>query len=226
MTMVFHGYFRSSAAYRCRIAFNLKGIAPETTYVHLRRGGGEQKGAAYRAINPQGLVPSLIVGDKVFTQSLAIIEWLDETQGGPRLLPDDADTRAEVRAFSQVIACDIHPLQNLRVLDYLKTELGHDQTVADEWCRTWLGSGLAACEALLARRPVEGDFCFWGDAGARRYLPRAADVLGRALRRRCLRHAASARRDRGLQRIAGLRRRASGPPARHRDLRPRPEKPA
>jgi maleylacetoacetate isomerase len=165
MTMVFHGYFRSSAAYRCRIAFNLKGIAPETTYVHLRRGGGEQKGAAYRAINPQGLVPSLIVGDKVFTQSLAIIEWLDETQGGPRLLPDDADTRAEVRAFSQVIACDIHPLQNLRVLDYLKTELGHDQTVADEWCRTWLGSGLAACEALLARRPVEGDFCFGATPG-------------------------------------------------------------
>lgn len=155
----FHGYFRSSSAYRCRIAFNLKGIETEFHSVHLRRDGGEQKRPEYRALNPQALVPTIELGDFTLTQSLAIIEWLDETQPGPKLLPGDAQLRAEVRAFAQVIACDIHPLQNLRVLDYLKAEFGADQAALDAWCGRWITDGLAACEGLLARRPVT-PFCF------------------------------------------------------------------
>lgn len=161
--MLFHGYFRSSAAYRCRIAFNLKGVAPDFASVHLRRNGGEQKSAAYRALNPQALVPALETEGQVLTQSLAIIEWLDETRPEPRLLPTDAKLRAAVRAFAQSIACDVHPLQNLRVLEYIKSELGQDQAAVDAWCRHWIGGGLAACEGLLARAGTTGDFAF-GDA--------------------------------------------------------------
>ncbi len=166
--MIFHGYFRSSSAYRCRIAFNLKGIAPDFVSVHLRKGGGQQKTAAYRALNPQALVPALQDGDFRLTQSLAIIEWLDETQTGPKLLPQEANLRAEVRAFAQAIACDIHPLQNLRVLDYLKAKFGADQAALDQWCQRWITDGLAACEALLARRATTA-FCF-GDT------PTLADI--------------------------------------------------
>jgi maleylacetoacetate isomerase len=166
--MRFHGYFRSSAAYRCRIAMNLKGIEAEFAPVHLRRGGGEQKQPTYRALNPQGLVPALEADGLVLTQSLAIIEWLDETYPEPPLLPADKDLRARVRAFAQAIACDIHPLQNLRVLAYLKVELGHDQEAADAWCRRWVGDGLAACERLLERQP-QRRFAF-GDA------PTLADI--------------------------------------------------
>lgn len=158
--MIFHGYFRSSAAYRCRIAFGLKGLMPEFVPVHLRRGGGEQKSEAYRALNPQALVPALQSNDIVLTQSLAIIEWLDETYPEPALVPKDKDLRAKVRAFAQAIACDIHPLQNLRVLDYLRNSLGQDQAVLDAWCQHWIGEGLAACEALLEREKSRGDFCF------------------------------------------------------------------
>lgn len=156
--MIFHGYFRSSSAYRCRIAFNLKGIEVDFRPVHLRN--GEQKSEAYRELNPQGLVPALEDGETVLTQSLAIIEWLDETHPEPKLLPGDAMQRAKIRAFSEVIACEIHPLQNLRVLQYLKTELGQDQAGADKWCQRWIGDGLAACEALLAREHRGGPFCF------------------------------------------------------------------
>jgi len=155
----FHGYFRSSSAYRCRIAFNLKGIETDFVSVHLRKDGGQQKTPAYRALNPQALVPALEDGDFHLTQSLAIIEWLDETQAGPKLLPADANLRAQVRAFAQVIACDVHPLQNLRVLDYLKAEFGADQTALDTWCGRWITDGLAACEALLVTRPAS-TFCF------------------------------------------------------------------
>jgi len=155
----FHGYFRSSSAYRCRIAFNLKGIETEFHSVHLRRNGGEQKTPEYRALNPQALVPALVDGDFRLTQSLAIIEWLDETQPGPKLVPEDPNLRAQVRAFAQVIACDVHPLQNLRVLDYLKAEFGADQAALDAWCARWISDGLAACEALLSSRP-ESTFCF------------------------------------------------------------------
>jgi len=154
----FYGYFRSSSAYRCRIAFNLKGIETEFISIHLRRDGGQQKKPEYRALNPQALVPSLEVGGFKLTQSLAIIEWLDETKPAPPLLPSDIKQRAWVRSFAQAIACDIHPLQNLRVLDYLKKDLGHDQNVADEWCRRWISEGLSACEDLLERRPFGGPF--------------------------------------------------------------------
>ena len=154
----FHGYFRSSAAYRCRIAFNLKGLDADFHPVHLRR--SEQKQPAFRAINPQGLVPALESDGLILTQSLAIIEWLEETHPEPPLLPKHSDLRARVRAFAQVIACDIHPLQNLRVLQYLKTELGHDQDTADAWCRRWIGDGLAACEALLADSDHGDPYCF------------------------------------------------------------------
>ncbi len=164
----FHGYFRSSSAYRCRIAFNLKRLEYDFVSVHLRKDGGQQKTAAYRALNPQALVPALEAGDFRLTQSLAIIEWLDETQPGARLLPGDANLRAEVRAFAQVIACDVHPLQNLRVLDYLKGHFAADQAALDAWCERWISDGLAACEALLSARPASA-FCF-GDA------PTLADV--------------------------------------------------
>lgn len=158
--MIVYGYFRSSAAYRCRIALNLKGLAPQFVPVHLVRGGGEQKSARYRGVNPQMLVPALVDGDLTLTQSLAIIEWLDETYLEPRLLPDDPALRARVRAFAYAIACDIHPLQNLRVLNVLRAEYGQDQDGVERWCQRWLGEGLAACEALLAREPRRGPFCY------------------------------------------------------------------
>ncbi|MEX6506795.1 maleylacetoacetate isomerase [Jiella sp. M17.18] len=168
--MIFHGYFRSSAAWRCRIAFNLKGIEPQTRFVHLRREGGEQKRPAYRALNPQGLVPALELDDgTVLTQSLAIIEWLDETHPEPPLLPADPARRALVRAFAEAVACDIHPLQNLRVLSYLREEIGLPQESVDAWCRRWLGDGLAACEALARRHGGDTRFTF-GDA------PSLADI--------------------------------------------------
>lgn len=161
------GYFRSSAAYRCRIGLVLKGVAAEAAYVHLRK--GEQRGAAFRRINPQGLVPALDTGEGVITQSLAILEWLDETHPEPPLLPGDANHRAAIRAFAQIIACDIHPLQNLRVLDYLRGEYGQDQDGVNRWCQRWIGEGLAACESILAERGGKGPFCF-GEA------PTLADI--------------------------------------------------
>lgn len=150
----FHGYFRSSSSYRCRIAFNLKGVAYDFVPVHLTRDGGQQKTASYRALNPQGLVPALEVDGLVLTQSPAILEWLEETHPEPPLLPDTPTERAAVRAFCAVIACEIHPLQNLRTLQYLGAEFGQDQSGKDAWCQRWIGDGLAACEALLARRPA------------------------------------------------------------------------
>jgi maleylacetoacetate isomerase len=161
--MIVHGYFRSSAAYRLRIALNLKGITPTARSVHLRR--GDQRADAYTALNPQGLVPALETDDgAVLTQSLAIIEWLDETHPEPALLPSDPLARAHARAFALVIACDVHPLQNLRVLRYLKKEFGQDQDGLDAWCRHWIAPGLAACEALVARAS-EGAFAFGDQPG-------------------------------------------------------------
>lgn len=162
--MRFHGYFRSSSSYRCRIAFNLKGLSPEFVPVHLLKDGGQQKSAAYRALNPQALVPTLEVDGLILTQSPAILEWLDETHPTPPLLPADPATRAAVRAFCAVIACEIHPLQNLRVLQYLDTEFGAGQPQKDAWCQRWIGDGLTACEALLARRP-ETTFAFGDSPG-------------------------------------------------------------
>lgn len=155
--MTLHGFYLSSAAHRLRIALNLKGLAYDTAPVHLRR--GDQNGEAYRALNPQGLVPALEVDGAVLTQSLATIEWLDETHPEPPLLPADPLERAHVRAFAQVMACDIHPLQNLRVLRYLKKSFGQEQPALDAWARHWNAEGLATCEALLVGR-VEARFAF------------------------------------------------------------------
>ncbi|MFM9975522.1 MAG: maleylacetoacetate isomerase [Beijerinckiaceae bacterium] len=165
--MKFYGYFRSSAAYRCRIAFNLKGIAPETAIVHLRK--GEQRAAEFLALNPQGLVPALEAEGHLLTQSLAIIEWLEEIHPEPQLLPKDAFDRAQVRALALSIACDIHPLQNLRVLKHLKHALGQEQAGLDAWCRHWIEAGLAAFEAQLVLSGKAGNFCF-GDT------PTLADI--------------------------------------------------
>lgn len=151
--MRFHGYFRSSSSHRCRIAFNLKGLTPEFVPVHLVRDGGQQHGAAYRALNPQGLVPALETEGRVLTQSPAILEWLEETHPQPPLLPSDPFDRAAVRAFCAAIACEIQALQNLRVLNHLGATYGQDQDGKTAWCRHWIGIGLAACEGLLAGRP-------------------------------------------------------------------------
>ncbi|MDR3470689.1 MAG: maleylacetoacetate isomerase [Devosia sp.] len=156
--MTFHGYFRSSASWRCRIAFNLKRIDYEFAPVHLRR--KEHRSDAYLQINPQGLLPSVVVDGRVLRQSLAIIEWLDESFPEPPLLPPDPGRRAEVRAFAQDIACDIHPLQNLRVLNYLSAHFGADQGALDAWCNHWLSSGLAACEEIARRQRHGGAFTF------------------------------------------------------------------
>ncbi len=153
-----HSYFRSSAAYRCRIALNLKGLAHETASVHLVKDGGQHNTPDYRALNPQGLVPTLEHDDRVITQSLAIIEYLDEAFPRPPLLPGSAEQRARIRAFALAIACDIHPINNLRVLNYLKGPLGQEQAVVDAWYRHWVETGLAACEKLLPAATTR--FCF------------------------------------------------------------------
>ncbi len=153
-----YSYFRSSAAYRCRIALNLKGLAHETEFVHLIKDGGQHTKPAYRSLNPQALLPTLEHNGKVITQSLAIIEYLDEIQPHPPLLQGDAGERAKIRAFALAIACDIHPLNNLRVLNYLKGTLGQDQAAVHAWYRHWVETGLAACEALLPAG--RGRFCF------------------------------------------------------------------
>lgn len=159
--LTLHGYFRSSAAWRVRIALELKGIPAAHAFRHLRK--GEQSAPEFLALNPQGLVPALDVpGQGVLTQSLAIVEWLEETQPGPRLLPSDPWARARVRALAQVIACDTHPIQNLRVLQYLKRELKQEQAAIDAWARHWIALGLDAVEARLAE-PGSGRFCH-GDA--------------------------------------------------------------
>lgn len=157
--MQFLGYFRSSSSYRCRIAFNLKGVEYDFKSVHLKN--GDQKSAAFTAINPQRLLPALITDDgQELYQSLAILEWLDETHPDPALLPADPMLRAQVRAFSQIIACEIHPLQNLRVLAYLRGELGLDDAAVTAWLTRWLREGLEACEAQLAKRGQNTEFCF------------------------------------------------------------------
>lgn len=163
--ITFYGYFRSSAAYRCRIALNLKNISYNFSSIHLRRNGGEQNKADYLAINPQGLVPALEVDGIVLTQSLAIIEYLDEVYPAPALLPHDAIGRAHVRAFAEIIACDTHPLQNLRVLQYLKHEFGQSQDATDKWCQNWLSKGLLACEKILEKQNHKFDFAFGDSPG-------------------------------------------------------------
>ncbi len=159
--MKLYGYFRSSAAYRVRIALNLKGVAVEHAPVHLLRDGGEQHAAGYRARNPQGLVPTLELDDgAVLTQSLAIVEYLDALQPSPPLVPSDPKLAARVRAVALTIACDTHPLANLRVLAYLRGPMAQPQGAVDAWYRHWAREGgLLAVEAMIEG----GDYCF-GDA--------------------------------------------------------------
>lgn len=157
--MKLYTYFRSSAAYRVRIALNLKGLPYEAVPVHLVRDGGQQKTPAYREKSPLGIVPALETECGVLTQSLAIIEWLDDTRPQVPLLPADADGRARVRAIAQTIACEIHPLNNLRVLGYLTKTLGISDEQKNVWYRHWMQEGLAAVEKLLANDPRTGTFC-------------------------------------------------------------------
>jgi len=159
--MKLHTYFRSSAAYRVRIALNLKGLAYEAAYVHLAK--DEHRREAYGALNPQALVPALEDGGEALTQSLAIIEYLDETRPQPPLLPRDARGRARVRSLSLLIACEIHPLNNRRVLQHLKSTLGQSEEQVNAWYRHWIADGLAKLEAQLARSPGTGRYCH-GDA--------------------------------------------------------------
>lgn len=198
--MILHDYFRSSAAYRVRIALNLKGLEPERRHVHLRK--GEQHAPGYLEINSQGFVPTLVVGDTVLTQSLAIIEYLDETHPSPPLLPRAPADRAFVRAIALAIACDIHPLNNTRVLKYLASECKLDEPARDEWYRHWIREGFAAIESQLAKRaagafalgdaPTVADICIVPQVANANRLKVSLDPYPRirAVNAACLAHAA------------------------------------
>lgn len=160
--MKLFGFFRSSAAFRVRIALNLKGLAYEDAFIHLRR--NDQRGENYLAVNPQGLVPALEIDGQTLIQSMAIVEYLDETHPEPPFLPADPAGRAQVRALAAIVACDIHPINNLRVLRYLSRPLGHDQTAIETWYNHWIATGFEAFERLLAGDRAAGghragDFC-------------------------------------------------------------------
>jgi maleylacetoacetate isomerase len=157
--MKLYTYFRSSAAYRVRIALNLKGLAYEALPVHLLRNGGEQLAPAYRDVNPSALLPALEDNGAVIHQSLAIMEYLEEMHPFMPLMPADALGRARVRALALTIACDTHPLTNLRVLKHLKGHMGLSEEAKTEWYLHWLGEGMAMLEAHLAREGETGRFC-------------------------------------------------------------------
>jgi len=159
--MKLHSYFRSSAAFRVRIALHLKGLAYDAAFVHLAK--GQHRSPEYGAVNPQALVPTLEDAGHRLTQSLAIIEYLDETRPEKPLLPKDAVGRARVRSLSLLIACEIHPVNNLRVLQHLRSALGQSEDQVNAWYRHWIADGLAKLEADLARQPGAGRFCH-GDA--------------------------------------------------------------
>ena len=167
--MKLYTFFRSSASYRVRIALNLKGVSYEQAPIHLRRGGGEQFTAAYKAVNPQALVPALEDNGKILTQSLAIIEYLEDKYPRPPLLPADPADKALVRGMALIIACEVHPIQNLRVLNYVKKEYNQTDDQVNRWAQHWINLGLTALEQLIAAQPKRGKFCF-GDT------PTLADI--------------------------------------------------
>ena len=156
--MKLYSYWRSSAAYRARIALNLKGLDYEIVAINLLEGA--QGAESYRGVNPQALVPALEIDDALLTQSLAIIEYLDESHPEPPFLPSDPADRARARAFAQAIACDIHPLNNLRVLNYLRQELDQDKEAVGRWYCHWIAKGLGALEEVLNASPESATFCF------------------------------------------------------------------
>ena len=167
--MKLYTFFRSSASYRVRVALNLKGLAYEQVPIHLRRGGGEQFGAAYKAINPQRLVPALEDGGRILIQSLAIMEYLDERYPERPLLPFEPADRALVRSMALIVACEVHPIQNLRVLVYLKKNLNQSEDELNRWAQHWIQLGLSALEQMVVASPKRGKYCF-GDT------PTIADI--------------------------------------------------
>ncbi|MGH7873290.1 MAG: maleylacetoacetate isomerase [Candidatus Binatia bacterium] len=181
--MKLYTFFRSSASFRVRIALNLKGLSYDHAPIHLRRGGGEQLMAAYKSINPQALVPALEDNGKILTQSLAIIEYLEEKYPEPPLLPADPADKAFVRSLALVIACEVHPIQNLRVLNFVKATYNQTDAQVNQWAQQWIDLGLSALEQMILGPPQRGKFCF-GDA------PTLADIclipqLGNARRYGC-----------------------------------------
>ncbi len=181
--MKLYTFFRSSASFRVRIALNLKGLSYDQAPIHLRRGGGEQLMAAYKSINPQALVPALEDNGKILTQSLAIIEYLEEKYPNPPLLPADPADKAFVRSMALVIACEVHPIQNLRVLNHVKATYSQTDAQVNQWAQHWIDLGLSALEQMILGQPQRGKFCF-GDA------PTLADIclipqLGNARRYGC-----------------------------------------
>ena len=168
-TLALYTYFRSSAAYRVRIALNLKGLDVDHRFIHLLKDGGQQHGEAYRAINPQQLIPTLIDNGHAIAQSLAIIEYLEETHPEPPLLPKGALARARVRQIAYAVACDIHPVNNFRVLQRLKRNFAATEDQRADWQKHWIALGFTAIESLLANAPETGVYCH-GDA------PSLADI--------------------------------------------------
>lgn len=159
--LTLYTYYRSTAAYRVRIALNLKKVDYSPHFVHLTRRGGQQHSEEYHDINPQELVPTLIDGGTTVIQSLAILEYLEERYPAPPLLPDTAAARAWVRSVAQLICCDIHPLNNLRVLNYLRNELKQNSEICDQWYHHWIAEGLSALELLLNKNGKhDSDFCY------------------------------------------------------------------
>ncbi|QDD62716.1 maleylacetoacetate isomerase [Herbaspirillum seropedicae] len=156
--MQLYNFFRSGSSHRLRIALNFKGLAYDYIPVDLR--SEEHLGAAFRAVNPQAMVPALVEGELTLIQSPAILEWLEERHPTPPLLPADANGRARVRALAAIVGCDIHPVNNRRILQYLRKTLGCDEASVNAWCRQWISEGFAALEALLAQDLQRGEFCY------------------------------------------------------------------